>query len=260
MFFSVASLSCRCLNAVIVGIHGAHDDELAHSRADASFVSRNFPRNAQRAFLGDWNVDLLPAMSNDPFKDLPSRQRHHLDRRLLLESWAGSETVECHVPDQCLSSPPCEACLFAPITRIPLGSQVGTPSLLDYAFATRYFIVESSIFWEGLPGDHALCAFICRPSFRTVRHPKRKWEPVSFDECCAHMSSIHVHDKMDASSMHANLIQKSVMIECLRPFEMFIVALLMRWILFRLHLCERKPGGFGRSEWLMLVFNHCCTK
>ena len=86
------------------------------------------------------------------------------------------------------------------------------PALLDYAYGTRNFVTESCLIWEGLPGDHALCAYTCRPSFVVSRHPKRKWEPVSFEVCLDRMSQVHVFEGMSATALHAQLLQ--VQSEC----------------------------------------------
>ena len=89
LFQRPKSDSCG-LNMVIFGIYGNHGDQLGQSLADLSWLSRKFPRNVKRIFLGDWNVDQLPTFQSDPFCHLPNRSNHHFERRCLLAAWAES--------------------------------------------------------------------------------------------------------------------------------------------------------------------------
>ena len=52
-------------------------------------------------------------------------------------------------------------CAVAPITRIPVGVQKESclPSTLDYAASSRGVLREGSIFWKGVPADHAGVAY-----------------------------------------------------------------------------------------------------
>ena len=47
---------------VVIGVHAAHGALLSDSLKDAHELFRKRPRNSISFFIGDWNVDQLPAL------------------------------------------------------------------------------------------------------------------------------------------------------------------------------------------------------
>ena len=173
--------------------------------SDLSFLSKHAARNAQFVFLGDWNVDQLPALSIDPFASLPSRSIHHYDRRILLASWADSIGAEMHLPTCSLSfhggeyDDLCLSC--CPLTRLPIGLQVALPSCLDYSFDTQQLIEDSYLEWHGVPADHALYVCVCNPIFRLpVRH-KNTWLPVCEDHAMSCFADIPLSNDTEVADL-----------------------------------------------------------
>ena len=199
------------LSAVVVGVHAAHGDELEHSLADASVFKRRFPRNAQRLFLGDWNVDQMPSFALDPFAALPGRESHHRERRNTLMSWASAHNLRIEFPQSDLKRmPECisEELLFSgvPFTRMPQGLQDALPSCLDYAFSSSDFVSDSSFSWRDVPGDHAIVAFVCELRFNVKARRKQKWRPVSIEQCISKMGEVALDDTSTAHDVHTQLI------------------------------------------------------
>ena len=120
-----------------VGFHGAHGDALLGSLTDVVTLKKRKPRHSQLIVLGDFNVDLLPILEQDPWHDLPNRTQDHRDRRAVLENLCQALKLETAVPDLVVGSPGGpfkDAAPFVPFTRIPTGACAGqqVPSLLDY--------------------------------------------------------------------------------------------------------------------------------
>ena len=80
--------------------------------------------------VGDWNVNVLPTMSSDPFFDSPNRLLHHSDRRDSVEAWASASHLLLHVSQEVSSVPGghwSNLCTSCPITRLPEGDQEAVP-------------------------------------------------------------------------------------------------------------------------------------
>ena len=107
---------------------------------------------------GDFNVDFLPTMAIDPFGDFPGRVSRHEERRMFLEALLEGLKLQLQLPEESAGFPPVQwatECLSCPITQVPMGSQHGLPSLLDYGAATTGLITKIRAFWTPLPRDHA---------------------------------------------------------------------------------------------------------
>ena len=197
------------LNTVIFGIHGGHGDELSQSLADLSWLSSKFPRNARRLFLGDWNVDQLPALESDPFQEVPNRTQHHFERRCLLDAWADSLSVQMHLPDIPLSTSGGEFdefCLHSPITRIPFAGQDGLPSVLDYAFSDAGLVLSSSFDWKSSPSDHALVAYICNNTFHAPHRKRKLFKPFNSEQLLCLMSEVCITHDTDVQTRLESII------------------------------------------------------
>ena len=86
------------LNLCIVGLHGAHGDRLVDTLADVAYLIRKWPFGSKVVVVGDFNVDMLPALELDPWADRADRGTHHADRRILLEAVADRFNLETNLP------------------------------------------------------------------------------------------------------------------------------------------------------------------
>ena len=107
---------------------------------------------------GDINVDQLPTLADDPYGGDCSRSSHHAVERGLLHGFMDALNLEVQIPStQGMPGGDAEvneACLLAPISRVPLGGSNGRPSLLDYSMS-RICDVSSRLSWDHQHGDHA---------------------------------------------------------------------------------------------------------
>ena len=104
-------------NIYTLGVHGAHDELLIDTLSDLSYLIRRRPFGSKLVIAGDWNVDLLPSLSVDPWTGVDGRDEHHADRRALLEAFADSLRLKTLTPTQTNSVPGgpfSEHCLLAP--------------------------------------------------------------------------------------------------------------------------------------------------
>ena len=198
--FSHGSLSAPCMNLTIVGLHGGHGDELLPSLADASTVIRTLQRgnsfNAQVFAVADFNVDLLPSFSYDPFAHVTGREAHHLDRRIALQDWTDTFGLELF-PPECVIGNPGGAwdsdAIVCPITRIPIGDQSGLPSCLDYAVASPGLISASACDWTYSFSDHALVVYRLTPKLPRFRRVQRAWHVIDESACIDQLKEMPFH-------------------------------------------------------------------
>lgn len=99
-----------------------------------------------------------------------------------------------------------ELCLRIPITRIPIGLQVGLPSCIDYMFQSQDIVRDSCIEWEGAPADHPLIKVSCSVVFKAPRRNKRMWRPDSEESALEFLSRVHMSDDWDLESLHGCLL------------------------------------------------------
>ena len=96
--------------------------------------ARSKPRGSETVIMGDFNADLLPLHSLDPWSDLPQRTEHHFEERHLLMALCDQFTLDVVLPDSVIGNPggPHGAfALLTPFTRLPVGGQSCLLSLLD---------------------------------------------------------------------------------------------------------------------------------
>ena len=70
-------------NVYIIGVHAPHGDLQIDTFSDIACLLRERPWGSKVLVAGDWNVDQLPSLSNDPWSDQPGREMHHVAERLL---------------------------------------------------------------------------------------------------------------------------------------------------------------------------------
>ena len=148
-----------------------HDDMF-----DTAFLARSRPKRSSLLLAGDFNVDFLPVSAMDPFSHLPDRESKHEDKRTMLQSFLESLHLELRLPKQSGDFPPVEwatECLYAPITRVPMGAQAGLPSTIDFAAASAGFVAEVSAYWLPIHTDHAALSISCNISCRFARATAR---------------------------------------------------------------------------------------
>ena len=154
-------------------LHGSHDDLNGTLSSVASLLKKG--RDGFQNFLvGDFNVDLLPAASPDPFCTNINRYMHHKDRRLQLSNLCKIFKLSLVPVKQIvggLGGAYDELCQRFPITRLPFGDQGGLPSRLDYVFASQG--PESSLrhLWHDVWADHCLLELHVKAC--TVSRPHR---------------------------------------------------------------------------------------
>ena len=161
-----------------VGLHGAHGDDLCESLSDLSTLCSALKPCSKFLVLGDWNIDLLPSLANDPFCCMPSRLTHHSDRRGMLQSWLDAHHVDLVVPEKVLGCPGGrwnDACKSSVVSGIPSDDQLGVPSLLDFGAASRNLVQSSWLAWEPRFSDHAASFFVLRFDVRKPRFVKSTW-------------------------------------------------------------------------------------
>jgi hypothetical protein len=170
---------------VVLGLHGSHDETQEEVWDDAAWLLAQAPRLAKIIAVGDWNVDQLPAQSDDPWADLPERGEHHRLRRADLSLWASAFGLQYEEIGQSfgvMGGPWSGVMACCPISRVPLGEQAALtkPSLLDYAFCARNPCLGTSLHWDRVPADHALLKVECDVTFVLEARPRRTWSPTDW--------------------------------------------------------------------------------
>ena len=79
---------CRRKSALsILGVHGPHEDEqLPEFFNDLSWLLASRSKSTPVLAVGDWNIDELPRLRQDPFHLDPGRSDHHSFRRAVRDS------------------------------------------------------------------------------------------------------------------------------------------------------------------------------
>ena len=91
---------------VILGVHGAHGDEICQTLTDLATLVHQALKHASQLFLvGDWNIDQLPCTTADPWSNTAGRLSHHRSRRDLLGSFFEKFKLERTLPTTCSTSP-----------------------------------------------------------------------------------------------------------------------------------------------------------
>ena len=163
----------------LVGWHGGHDDAWLESAADMTALARDRPRDCSLVICGDWNVDMLPTLSADPFvRDREGRHDDHTDLRLFLEGFLEDLNVQVSLPGVVCGSPgdPFAAeALVAPFSRVPVGANIERelPALLDYVAASAP--VDVTVDWRICLSDHAAILFELGDAPVLPRRPRRVW-------------------------------------------------------------------------------------
>ena len=166
----------------IAVVHGSHD-ALEESLADLSTLLPKQHSLHKFLIVGDWNVDQLPTLAGDPWKNLPQRSSHHLERRVVLESFLKAHSLELCLPECSRGVPDSffdDECLGAPISRVPSELQHRTlghlPSLLDYGAKSKHVSTRCSIVWDARVGDHAWEVFDVDCKAQIRHFYKSRWE------------------------------------------------------------------------------------
>ena len=199
-------------NIFCIGVHGAHGDLLPDTIADLAFLMKSRPFGSQVVILGDWNVDMLPTLCSDPWGDVPGRSQHHLDQRIIFDAFVEQFHLDLCLPSDFNSVPGgpfAEFCFQVPITRIPIGEQAirCLPSLIDFGVGSRGFLTQCSLFWEGVPADHALIGLTCIPVFERRAAAKTRWKCTDDDVCKNWIASKKVPALQTLDSLHCFLAE-----------------------------------------------------
>ena len=114
----------------IIGVHGAHQEYHKQSLLDVAHLIRKRPRGATVMLTGDINVDYAVELEDDPFKDLPGREKRHEDKRRNLRAFLESQEMEVHRPIPSITGPngsTDELVTQFPLSRVPGGEERGLP-------------------------------------------------------------------------------------------------------------------------------------
>ena len=65
-----------------------------------------------------------------------------------------------------------------PVGRISIGDKAAScaPSVLHYGMASKVFVSQCSLHWEGVTVDHALVVFTIDAAFAFKKAVKTKWK------------------------------------------------------------------------------------
>ena len=118
----------------VVGLHCAHGDMLIDSLTHVTNILALSTEDSPVCVISDYNADLLPENSRDPYQDECNRMCCHRNRRAQLYSWLDALRLSLCEPECVLSWLP-GFDPFTPITRAPQGEQRGLCALLDFAFS-----------------------------------------------------------------------------------------------------------------------------
>ena len=196
----------------IIGLHSHHGALQIDTFADVAFLLRHRPWGSKVLVAGDWNVDQLPALADDPYAQNEGRAFHHQAERVLLHTLADRFRLTVTLPDMVCSTPggPFDhICAMAPISRIPTGECVeySLPSLLDYGLSSSRFVKASKLHWEGAPADHGFVTFSLDPTSVLRRGTKTNWKCKNRDECLNWICNNAPDNFEDIQSLHSFLLE-----------------------------------------------------
>ena len=127
-------LKNKCCAIFTHGSHGALQDTFV----DLASLMNSRLRRAITVLAGDFNVDILPDSPSDPYADRPDRIDHQADRRLLLRNFCRLFSLKVPEVKNILSAPGgrfSELAKTHPISRLPVGNQLGSAARLDFALS-----------------------------------------------------------------------------------------------------------------------------
>jgi len=102
-------------------------------------------------------------------------RRSRYDVQGIFQQILDSCKLELHDPTHVVGNPSGAHDIFcdAPITRIPVGDQIGRPSWIDHGVSDGT-VTGAWILWEDMPSDHASivarCKCVGRPVAKFKRH------------------------------------------------------------------------------------------
>ena len=198
------------INIYAIGLHAAHGDGLPESLRDVAVLAKGRPWGAKLLILGDWNVDLLPAHSADPFAGQAGRAERHAFERRWLDSLVAAFHLEVSVPARCVDAPAgkwAECTIGTPVTRVPLGEAPGLPSLLDFAVASPALVQELWSSWNAAPGDHAMIIANLAADFEPRKWAKTNWSCRDEPACTAWLAKHTNKTPKDMSSFEAMMLE-----------------------------------------------------
>ena len=155
-------------------LHGSHDDLNGSLSCVASLLKKG-RADFQNFLLGDFNVDMLPVATPDPFCPNIDRHMHHRDRRLQLSNLCKTFKLGILPVNQIVGGPGGpfnDICERYPITRLPVGDQTGLPSRLDYVFSSRGPDAVVRHVWTDVWADHCLLELTIQACM--VSQPRRQ--------------------------------------------------------------------------------------
>jgi len=182
------TLNSQPTKLAVVGIHGPSDERLLDTLSVLKADLTKSRRCHGVLVVGDWNIDLLPSLTDDPWKDLPGRDEKHKHERAQLEMLAETSRLEIRVPDIVIGSPGgryMDAVSCVPASRVPSGMCALTdkPSLVDYCLHSRRLDISSCVNWDCAISDHGVLQVRMALANAWRRPPRKRWCCVDEKAC-----------------------------------------------------------------------------
>ena len=173
----------------LIGGHGPHGDlhDWHDFMGDMAWLMGQRERRGAFCCVGDWNVDFGPTHQHYPFEDSQDSENCTMEhRRDILSAFCAANNADLsfaeHVDGLPMNHLWHDACISFPFTRIPLGSQGGRPSLLDFVFASKNLVSSCEGSWNKVPTDHAMMRTSLSLSFERRVHLRSTWVPEHRDD------------------------------------------------------------------------------
>lgn len=159
-------------------------------------------------------MDALHLSASDPWSDSANRLELANDSNFArLANLLRRYRLQVHLPTLSSVTPSgprvtpetAEAFAAAPISRVPLGNQAGSPALLDYACAVPGTILSSELNWDFSPADHAWLITTLSTNVIFPRKPKSCWTCKNYKHCGLELNAIWSNPTEDLSLALQNL-------------------------------------------------------
>jgi hypothetical protein len=170
----------------IRGLHGNHGEALEESLNDAATLisSSGCERNL---VIGDWNVDQLPGLADDPCSHPFERSSHQQDRCWLTDAWCAANRVSVRLPAEVVGSPGSRwdaQLLLCEATRVPPYNVPDVPpSLLDFSAASASLEALGRVLWNPLISDRAMISWTLKILAHGRFRGKTRWKRIDRGGC-----------------------------------------------------------------------------
>ena len=201
------------LDSAIIFAHFSHDDPFSDIW-DVTQLARGRPRNSDCMLMGDLNIDYLSQFADDPWAHLRADSAHHEFRRHVFQELAVEMGWSLQNITHVVGGPPppwAEGALVAPVSRVPVGDQIGAPTLIDTIWARPALGAkqrEVVLNWSAAPADHAVISTPLASARFASRRPRRlQWRPASPATVAADIAALIPADFADLRAFNAWVVK-----------------------------------------------------